>query len=185
MIKATHRLRCASPLSFTVPSATFPIQPPSLISSLSTHRSAPARRAVASAGPYTLTISRVVPDESRTLAEGTVKPWQTESYRECQDDLMRFARRRGIPTNVPWRELTGRERRWVLEGEGDWEEGLWYGVARFFDGLRRRATRCISGSCSRSTAPIRRVRPALGHGSSQRRSVAPWHPSRCRPCTYA
>ncbi|HZC02042.1 MAG TPA: excinuclease ABC subunit A, partial [Gammaproteobacteria bacterium] len=76
--------------------------------------------------------SRVVPNESRTLAEGAVKPWQTESYQECQDDLMRFARRRGIPTNVPWRELTEHERRWVLEGEGDWEEGLWYGVSRFF-----------------------------------------------------
>ncbi|MCC4119071.1 hypothetical protein LLG90_27420, partial [Aromatoleum toluclasticum] len=31
--------------------------------------------------------SLVIPDESKTLAEGAVKPWQTASYRECQDDL--------------------------------------------------------------------------------------------------
>ncbi len=36
----------------------------------------------------------VVPDPTRTLAEGAIRPWQTESYGECQDDLMSFARRR-------------------------------------------------------------------------------------------
>ena len=30
----------------------------------------------------------VVPDESKTLREGAVKPWQTPSYHECQDDLV-------------------------------------------------------------------------------------------------
>ena len=60
----------------------------------------------------------VVPDESKSLAQGAVKPWQTESYRECQDDLMRFARRREVPTNVPWRRLKKSEQQWVLEGEG-------------------------------------------------------------------
>ena len=35
----------------------------------------------------------VIPDDTRTLADGAVKPWQTESYLECQGDLMRFASR--------------------------------------------------------------------------------------------
>ncbi len=35
----------------------------------------------------------VIPDETKTLAEGAVKPWQSESYGECQDDLMDFAGR--------------------------------------------------------------------------------------------
>ncbi|HEY6837640.1 MAG TPA: excinuclease ABC subunit UvrA, partial [Geobacteraceae bacterium] len=77
----------------------------------------------------------IVPDESKSLAGGAVRPWQTESYRECQDDLMRFAGRRGVPTNVPWRELSPDQRQWVLEGEGSWDEGVWYGVRRFFDWL--------------------------------------------------
>ncbi len=29
----------------------------------------------------------VIPDEGKTLAEGAVKPWQTPSFKECQDDL--------------------------------------------------------------------------------------------------
>jgi excinuclease ABC subunit A len=33
----------------------------------------------------------VVPDERRTLAGGAIKPWQTESYRECQTDLEKMA----------------------------------------------------------------------------------------------
>ncbi|ABB32799.1 excinuclease ABC family protein [Geobacter metallireducens GS-15] len=81
----------------------------------------------------------VIPDESRTLAGGAVKPWQTESYRECQDDMMTFAAKRGVPVNVPWRELTEEQRHWVLEGEGSWDEGLWYGVRRFFDWLETKS----------------------------------------------
>jgi excinuclease ABC subunit A len=30
----------------------------------------------------------VIPDEAKTLAGGAVKPWQTQSFRECQDDLV-------------------------------------------------------------------------------------------------
>ncbi|HSF48071.1 MAG TPA: excinuclease ABC subunit UvrA, partial [Burkholderiales bacterium] len=83
----------------------------------------------------------VIPDESRTLAAGAVKPWQSESYRECQDDLLRFARRRGVPTHLPWRELEPAQQQWVLEGEGEWEDGLWYGVTRFFKWLETKSYR--------------------------------------------
>jgi excinuclease ABC subunit A len=81
----------------------------------------------------------VIPDPSRSLAQGAIKPWQTESYRECQDDLLRFARKRGIPVDVPWRELTEEQRTWVIEGEGSWERKVWYGVRRFFEWLETRA----------------------------------------------
>jgi len=83
----------------------------------------------------------VVPDETKTLAAGAVKPWQTESYRECQADLLRFARKRGIPCDLPWTELSAEHQRWVLEGEGAWEDGLWYGAKRFFDWLETKAYR--------------------------------------------
>jgi excinuclease ABC subunit A len=83
----------------------------------------------------------VVPDETKTLADGAVRPWQTESYRECQDDLLRFARKRGVSTTVPWRDLSKAQRRWVLEGEGEWEDGRWYGVSRFFRWLETKSYR--------------------------------------------
>jgi len=81
----------------------------------------------------------VVPDESKTLKGGAVRPWQTESMRECQDDLVKYARKRGIPLDVPWRDLTDEQREWVLEGEGSWEDKLWYGVRRFFAWLETKA----------------------------------------------
>jgi excinuclease ABC subunit A len=81
----------------------------------------------------------VIPDETKSLAEGAVRPWQTESNRECQDDLIRFARKRGIPTDTPWRDLTSDQRRWVIEGEGSWRDGKWYGVRRFFTWLESKS----------------------------------------------
>ena len=87
----------------------------------------------------------VVPDGSKSLRDGAVKPWQTPSNRECQDDLVKYARLRGIPLDKPWRELTAKEKLWVLEGEPGWESwrkswpGTWYGVGRFFKWLETKA----------------------------------------------
>ncbi|HUN71495.1 MAG TPA: hypothetical protein VMU52_04235 [Steroidobacteraceae bacterium] len=81
----------------------------------------------------------VVPDETRSLRGGAVKPWQTKSYAECQQDMEKFAKKRGIPLDVPWRELRPEHRRWVIDGEGDWSKGVWYGARRFFAWLESRS----------------------------------------------
>ncbi len=81
----------------------------------------------------------VIPDESKSLSGGAIKPWQTQSYKECQDDLIKFARKRGIPLDTPWRELGAERRKWVIEGEGDWNKGVWYGARRFFAWLETKS----------------------------------------------
>src|SRR5215468_6015946 len=87
----------------------------------------------------------VVPDAAKTLRAGAVKPWQTPSFRECQDDLVKYAKKRGIPLDTPWRDLTDAQRKWVLEGEPEWVSwskswpGTWYGVRRFFAWLESKA----------------------------------------------
>ena len=81
----------------------------------------------------------VIPDESKSLRDGAVRPWQTESYSECQDDLLRFAKKRGIALDRPWRELSAAERDWVIEGEGAWDDGVWYGAKRFFKWLESKS----------------------------------------------
>jgi len=83
--------------------------------------------------------SLVVPDESKSLLEGAIKPIQSDSYAEVQEDLIAFAHRRGVPTDVPWRALSDADRDWVLEGEGEWEDRVWYGIRRFFAWLEGRA----------------------------------------------
>jgi excinuclease ABC subunit A len=87
----------------------------------------------------------IVPDESKTLREGAVRPWQSPSFHECQDDLEKYAKKRGVPLDVPFRELSEAQRKWVLEGEPEWVSwrkswpGTWYGVARFFRWLETKA----------------------------------------------
>ncbi|RKT43073.1 excinuclease ABC subunit UvrA [Thiocapsa rosea] len=83
--------------------------------------------------------SLVVPDPSKSLLEGAIKPIQSDSYSEIQEDLMGFAHRRGIPTDLPWRDLTDADRAWIIEGDGEWEAGVWYGLRRFFAWLEGRS----------------------------------------------
>ncbi len=81
----------------------------------------------------------VIPDSTLSLRGGAIKPWQTESYKECQADLVRFARKRGIALDTPWSGLADAERAWVLDGEGEWTRNVWYGVRRFFAWLETKA----------------------------------------------
>ena len=80
-----------------------------------------------------------VPDTSRTLAQGVVKPWLTGMSAECQDDMMKFCRRLKVPVDVPFRDLAPEWQRWVIDGEpGYGSDGehqwpkAWYGVKGYF-----------------------------------------------------
>ena len=87
----------------------------------------------------------IVPDESKSIRDGAVRPWQTPSFSECQDDILKYAKLRGIPLDTPWRELTAKQKHWVLEGEDNWVSwrkswpGTWYGVRHFFKWLETKA----------------------------------------------
>jgi len=87
----------------------------------------------------------VIPDESKTLAEGAVKPWQTESYRECQADLEKMAKKYGVAMDIPVRDLPPEHRHWLFEGDPKWKNWdsswprYWYGVRHFFDWLETKA----------------------------------------------
>lgn len=54
----------------------------------------------------------LVPDPSKTLEDGAVAPWQMFGF-NVQPDI---AREFGVRTDVPWSELTDREREIVLDG---------------------------------------------------------------------
>src|SRR5688572_5989496 len=87
----------------------------------------------------------VVPDEAKTLAQGAVKIFQSKSYGECQDDLAKYAKRRGVAMDIAWRSLPAEHRRWVIDGDKDWVswhktgKTHWYGVQKFFDWLETKA----------------------------------------------
>jgi excinuclease ABC subunit A len=79
-----------------------------------------------------------IPDTNKTLAEGAIRPWQTPSYKGCQDDLEKAARKKKIPLTTPWRDLDAAQQEWVLEGDKT-DGGNWYGVRGFFQWLETKA----------------------------------------------
>ena len=84
----------------------------------------------------------VIPDESLSLADGAVKPWQTKSYADCQRELLMHAKRRGVAQDIAFRDLPPEDRRWVFEGDEDWKGSWtkqWYGINRFFEYLQSKA----------------------------------------------
>ena len=87
----------------------------------------------------------VVPDAAKTLREGAVRPWQSPSFKDCQGDLEKYAKKRGIPLDLPFNQLNPVHKNWVLEGEPEWQSwrkswpGTWYGVRRFFKWLETKA----------------------------------------------
>jgi len=81
----------------------------------------------------------VIPDENKSLKDGAIKPIQTPSYIEVQDELIKFAKKSKIPIDKPWNKLTKKQQHWVIEGEGDWDEGVWFGIQRFFKWLESKS----------------------------------------------
>lgn len=89
---------------------------------------------------------RAIPDRGLSIAQGVVKPFQSESGRECQRDLLRCARQKDIDTMCPFDELSKAEQDWILYGERKgapaeelYDSGEWYGVKGFFDWLETKS----------------------------------------------
>ncbi len=75
----------------------------------------------------------VIPDKSRTLADGAIDPWTKPKYRPFFHELKRFARMKNVPLDVAWSELHHDDQQLVLDGEGRFP-----GVRGFFAYLERK-----------------------------------------------
>jgi excinuclease ABC subunit A len=75
----------------------------------------------------------VIPDKSKTLAEGAIEPWTKPKYRPLFAELKRFAKQLELPLDVPWVELDPDHQRMIIEGEGRFP-----GVRGFFNHLERK-----------------------------------------------
>ena len=81
----------------------------------------------------------VIPDERKTLAEGAIKPFQTASNKDIQKELIKQAKKNKVPIDVSWKDLAHKHQRWVIEGEGRWSDGVWFGIGGFFRWLERKS----------------------------------------------
>ncbi|MGH9715797.1 MAG: excinuclease ABC subunit UvrA [Candidatus Acidiferrales bacterium] len=80
-------------------------------------------------------LDRVIPDKSKSLADGAIEPWTKPRYRTLTVEMKKFARAKGIPVDVPFRDLTSAQRDAIVEG--DKKEGF-PGVKGFFEWLERK-----------------------------------------------
>jgi excinuclease ABC subunit A len=94
----------------------------------------------------TIDYDLALPDCSRTLAEGVVKPWQTGMSAECHDDLMKFCKIRKVPTSVPFDKLAKKWQDWVVNGDPDYGKDAkhrwpraWYGIKGYFRWLESKS----------------------------------------------
>jgi excinuclease ABC subunit A len=73
---------------------------------------------------------KIIPDKNKSLEDGAVEPWTKPVSRWWMKELMREARKKGIPTSLPYRKLNRDQQHFVMEGGGGYE-----GVKGFFDWL--------------------------------------------------
>jgi excinuclease ABC subunit A len=87
-----------------------------------------------------------IPNRALSIAEGVVKPWQTETGLESQRDLLKFCKAKRIPTTVPFQDLSPEHQKLVIEGEPgygtdekhEWPRA-WYGIKGYFRWLESKA----------------------------------------------
>jgi excinuclease ABC subunit A len=77
----------------------------------------------------------VIPDRGKSLGDGAIEPWTKPRYRSLVQELKRYARSKGIPLDVPFRQLSAQHRALVLQGD---PEAGFPGVKGFFDWLERK-----------------------------------------------
>ena len=94
----------------------------------------------------TIDYQRAIPDRSKSLAGGAVKPWQVGHGLQSQNDLKRMCRARDLPMDVPFAQLSAADQKIVIEGDPDYgtdEEHewprAWYGVKGYFRWLESKA----------------------------------------------
>ncbi|HVO26897.1 MAG TPA: excinuclease ABC subunit UvrA [Candidatus Margulisiibacteriota bacterium] len=83
-----------------------------------------------------LDLDLVIPDASKTLAAGAIKPWSTKATEWERGELLTFCRKKKIPTDVPFAQLTEKQRQLIIDGEGKY-----YGIRGWFRWLEGRTYR--------------------------------------------
>jgi excinuclease ABC subunit A len=80
-----------------------------------------------------LDMDLVVPDATKSIAQGAIEPWSKPHYRAQLAELKRAARKAKLRLDIPWASLTDDEKRFVVEGGDDYD-----GIRGFFRWLERK-----------------------------------------------
>ncbi|MDR4507279.1 MAG: excinuclease ABC subunit UvrA [Candidatus Brocadiaceae bacterium] len=75
----------------------------------------------------------VIPDREKTLNQGAIVPWNTPTYRTMYEEMKQASSKYKIPLNVPFRKLTEKQLKLIMEGTKDF-----CGINDFFAWLEHR-----------------------------------------------
>jgi excinuclease ABC subunit A len=75
-------------------------------------------------------MDKVIPNKHLSLSQGAIHPFTKPSYMEGYDYLSIEAKKRKIPLDTPWKDLTDKQKAFVIDGGGDFD-----GIRGFFDWL--------------------------------------------------
>jgi excinuclease ABC subunit A len=77
-----------------------------------------------------LDLDLVIPNRELSLSQGAIDPWMKPQYEWAQREMLKFAKQSGIPTSVPFRQLTREQQKAIVQGRNGFD-----GVKGFFDWL--------------------------------------------------
>ncbi len=88
-------------------------------------------------------LDKALPDPSLSIKDGAVRCFQGKAAQWERRQLLRFAKRAGVPTNVPLKDLSEEHQTWLVDGDPEfdpefWDEG-WFGIRHWFKWMESRA----------------------------------------------
>ena len=90
---------------------------------------------------------KAIPNGKLSIKQGAIKAWQGAVYGESNKDLLVFCKKEDIPTDVPFEDLTRKQRDFVINGDPNYGKmgykwpRAWYGLKGFFRWLESKAYR--------------------------------------------
>ena len=85
-----------------------------------------------------------IPDHTLSIEAGAIRAFEGEIFSESKRDLLKFAKKVGLPTKIPFAALTLAQRDFVIDGSPGYDgetnawPHYWYGLKGFFKYLEAR-----------------------------------------------
>ncbi|MEM6961593.1 MAG: excinuclease ABC subunit UvrA, partial [Myxococcota bacterium] len=83
-----------------------------------------------------LDLDKVIPDRSKTLAGGAIRPFTGASHAWERRELRKGASRADVPMDLPVEQFSERQLKWLIDG--DKRKTGWWGIRGWFDWLESR-----------------------------------------------
>ncbi len=77
----------------------------------------------------------IVPDQNKSIRQAAIAPWTSPAYEHNLDELLDIAEDIGLPVDVPFRKLSKKQVRLIMEGA---PQSGFEGLKGFFDWLERK-----------------------------------------------